>query len=504
MGKRFDEAANKEAQIEARAFKNALQSAADNDSKKTPPGIMARFLNYPEKFLFGASSSSYQYEGGLDTKNKNGKYTNANAQFYHENTLPLAGKAIDFWNRYASDIKDMKQELGINSFRISIAWDRICPAMGEYDTLALTQYATIMRVLKKYTIEPIVVLHHYTIPTWFQDIGGFEKIENIHHFVEYAKKVYEYLHKDVTYWSTFNAIEGYAFKGYQQGDGPPGIKNNMYLTQKVMAHMLEAHVQIYQAIKGKTNGMYTLYKTVNPSIPLPQIGLQKNVVMLDPYHNVYFPTKVASGITSVIGEGAQNKGFFDFFKSGQFRIFTPKPVTLYNKLAPQSIDWIGLNVYSNMHMLRTKPQKETDPNYMTTNLNYRNYPAGIYRGIKLIYDRLAKHNNIPIIITENGIATDDDKVRKQFFRRILYIIRKLIEKGYPIIGYTPWASHDNYEWPTKEQPEALTSRRYGFFFVDFTDSGLPRRLKRGAHYYRDFIEEFFKKSIIFNIDSTKE
>src|SRR5581483_2444996 len=339
--------------------------------------IMSRFLMNPEKFLFGASSSSYQYEGGLDVIDKtSGKYRNANAQFYHDKKLQLAGYAIDFFNRFKSDIKQMKEELGINSFRFSIAWDRVEPQQGHYDQNAINTYWLIIQTLKLYGIEPIVVLHHYTIPTWFEDIGGFEKKENIDHFVRFAATMYTALYKSVTYWSTFNAIEGYAFKGYRADngifDGPPGKieKSGLAITQQVMANMLEAHVRVYQKIKEK-NGLYEKKREQDPDIPNPQIGIQKNIVILDPmrkspYLSDYF-AQLASASVSVIGEGAQNKGFFDFFTTGTFNVFAPKRIYHFNEKAPQSIDWIGLNVYSNMLMRFTTRLEEVNEDKVTAN-----------------------------------------------------------------------------------------------------------------------------------------
>lgn len=512
-GKRFEEQGLKSLDLafagdpkaDAALFKKALVEAARNDAKNPSSQftkkIMSRFLNKPEQFLFGASSSSYQYEGGLDE-------FNANASFYEDKGLRKAGKAIDFWNRYASDIKQMKEELGINCFRISIAWDRVEPLQGQYDTKAIETYVKIIKMLKDFGIEPIIVLHHYTIPRWFEEVGGFEKEENIQHFVTFAEKMCNALHPYVTYWSTFNAIEGYAFKGYVTLDGPPGKKpKSFYKSQLVMANMLNAHTKIYHKIKVIYNLQYG--KPNNA-----QVGIQKNIVILDPQAKASILIRTPSTVTSVIGEGLQNKGFFDYFTTGIFDVNVPE-VNLYgrknvyykNENGPHSIDWIGLNFYSNMEMrFGTKLEETDDDDRKTANINYRDYPEGIYRAIKIIFDRIAKPLNIPIIITENGIATlakeltsqppdYDDLKRTRFFKRVLYIIRKLIEKGYPIIGYTPWASHDNYEWPNEKQPNPFISRRYGFFHVNFniySPDYLKRTLKVGAHYYRDFIKAFFE------------
>jgi len=471
-----------DATISAKKFKLSLDKAAN----KSP--LMSSFKSHPQKFLFGASSSSYQCEGGLDENN-------ASAVFYQSKNLPTAGKAIDFWNKYPQDIKEMKHKLGINSFRLSIAWDRIQPQQNAWDETAIKKYIHIIMTLKKYNIQPIIVLHHYTIPTWFAEIGGFEKKNNIKFFIKFAKKMYSALHQHVTYWSTFNAIEGYAFKGYYTLDGPPGKEKNMQLTQQVMANMLEAHVQVYKSFKK----IYHKFPD-QKNIPHPLIGIQKNIVLLDSPDNANIYVYTATQPIRISGTMLQNKLFFDFFTTNKCRLWIPGWVNINhtNHSAKESIDWIGLNIYSNIHMRFTQRLEETEEDRKTENLNYRDYPEGVYRAVKIIDDKIAKPLNIPIIITENGIATKNDTTgnekRSRFFRRVLYTIRKLIEQGCNIIGYTPWASHDNYEWPSPKQPNPF-DRPYGMFNVDFSKPTLPRTLKKGAYYYRDFLHEFFKQEL---------
>jgi len=151
-----------------------------------------------------------------------------------------------------------------------------------------------------------------------------------------------------------------------------------------------------------------------------------------------------------------------------------------------------------MNMFLTKPQEEKNPEYITENPRYRDYPEGIERAIKVINDAIAYPLNIPIIITENGIATANtpqgEEKRKRFFNRALENIRQLLDKGYPIIGYLPWSSHDSYEWPSAAFPHAFGTRNYGFFHVNFDTSSpdyLKRTLKPGSRGYRDFIRGYY-------------
>lgn len=451
--------------------------------------------NKPKKFLLGVSSSAYQIEGGLDKNN-------ATAAFYQSKGLTTAMDAIDFWNRYKNDIQQMKTELGINSFRLSIAWERVEPEQGKYDENAIDTYIDIMKTLKEYDIEPVVVLHHYTIPTWFARNNGFEKKENINDFVTFAEKMYQALYQYVTYWSTFNAPEAYALKGYAKGDAAPGYVGKWQQVEEVLSNMLEAHVQIYQSIKS-TTGLYNFLRLSDKSIPMPLIGIQKNIVLLDSSHENFLHTCLSpiSAACCTAGNILQSEGFYSFFTTGTFYVNIPFQayVSHTNTLAPQSLDWIGLNFYSNMKMFITKPQTELNEKRKTKNPTYRDYPEGIARAVQEIYSKIAQPLNIPLLITENGIATENnmlgEKKRTKFFYRTLFTITALIEDGYNIIGYLPWSSHDSYEWPTKEFIQAFGGRRYGFFNVNFTKNKksknyLKRTLKQSSHYYRDFIKSY--------------
>jgi len=465
----------------------ALRTAIQNNT-----ALNQDLKNNPHQFLLGASSSSYQIEGGLDDGN-------ATAQFNKQRGLPMAGDAIDFWNRYKTDIPEMKEKLNINSFRLTVEWGRVQPTADTWDEDAIARYVDIMKLLKAHDIEPIIEFNHYTIPLWFAQLKGFEKIENNRDFVKFSEKVYEALHEHVTYWSTFCAIEGYAFKSYYQADNAPG-ERDLQKTMEVMANMLEAHVDVYRAIKA----LYTAKSAINKNIPNPQIGIQKNIVPLDAInktwkHTVNWPV---SKLFTMMGEAAQNKGFFNFFNTGSFYVWLPTKAyvkTKYNPHAKDSLDWIGVNIYSNMYMLWSQRQEETVTDRQTANVNYRDYPEGIYRAVETIHKNIAQPLNVPIIVIENGIATDNTDAgnakRTRFFQRTLFTIRKLLEENYNIIGYTPWAAHDNYEWPSVEQQDPWNSRRYGFFYVDFDKNSkdyLQRTLKTGAYYYRDFLKSFFE------------
>lgn len=460
----------------------------------------------PGDFLFGASLSAYQAEGGIGEEC-------AADRFYKKHGLPGAGNAIDFWNKYEQYIKQLKEN-GLNTLRLSISWPRVEPKQGSYNIEAIKHYQKIIQTCKAHGIEPIVVLHHYTIPSWFEDIGGFTQKDNIQYFVDFATTMYKALADEVRYWSTFNAIEGYAFKAYYTGEC--GETGNLQKTAVVMAHMLESHVQIYKAIKGK-NSLYKQLKQEHPHIPEPQIGIQKNIHQLDPSFKTLKHTCLSpiSRICCEIGNMLQNEGFYGFFNNGRFRIYIPNKVDVFheNPIAPYTLDWIGVNTYSNRYLFITDTAKDDNPLRLTENKNYRFYPEGIYRAVQEISERIAKpvgkkrnknNNPIPIIITENGIATKLDEAgearRRRFYQQALHAITQAIKDGYHIIGYTPWAAYDNFEWHQKNNKTGewikggVGNKRYGLFHVNFDDLTKKPSLKDGARAFTDFVNAFHKMS----------
>jgi len=256
--------------------------------------IVQNNLQMPSEFNFGLSSSAYQSEGGINDEC-------ASTRFYKGQNLATPNKTCNFWHNYEAMIKEMAEQTEIKMFRMEVLWSRIQPdGPGTFDHGAIQHYKKIIQTLKKHDIQPLIVFHHYTIPTWFEDKGGFEQEKNIAYFVNFCSKIYHELHQDVTYWSTFNAVEGYAFKGYWIGDGAPGIKGDMQKTALVIKNMLEAHVQVYQEIKQNYQHYHWCLSKKNIDIPNPQIGIQKNILPLDPANNTRV-LKSGNGIEYVLG-----------------------------------------------------------------------------------------------------------------------------------------------------------------------------------------------------------
>jgi len=475
---------------------------AEQSAQKLRKKIGQNITQTPSEFSFGLSSSAYQFEGGIDGEC-------ASSRFYKKQGCPTPNRACNFWHNYETMIKEMAEQTEIKIFRMEILWSRVqADGPDTFNYEAIQHYKKIVQTLKKYDIQPLIVFHHYTIPTWFEDRGGFEQEKNIAYFVNFCSEIYHALHQDVTFWSTFNAVEGYAFKGYWVGDGAPGIKGDMQKTALVIKNMLEAHVQVYQKIKENYQHYYRHLRKQSTDIPKPQIGIQKNILPLDPASNTWKQKllSVFSRMVCEVGNLLQNEGFYNFFTNGTYRIYIPtKAFVVHSNLdAPKSLDWIGVNTYSNRYMYLGQEVIEQDPEKQTLNPNYRFCPQGIYRAVQEVAQRIAQPiaklknmNSIPIWITENGIPTRysnkyDDKKRTRFFQQALHTITQIVADGYQVKAYIPWSSHDNYEWGAEED---FGTKPYGFFYVDPKNPNGPHPLKEGSRYFCNFVHAFYDKDV---------
>lgn len=420
------------------------------------PKINGVQIDDPQPFLWGAGTSHHQVEGpdGATCQNTWDRWA-----IVQDHVVP-AGRACDHWNQFEKHI-ELLRSMGLNTYRFSIAWSKVMPKPGEINKAAVNHYIKVCQCLKKNNIRPVVGLHHYTEPVWFADMQdkngnkGWESESNIKHFVEFALTMYEALGDHVYMWSTFNSPSGVAAKGWLVGDAPPGIKDDFEKTAIVLRNLLEAHVQVHDAFHKE----YETNKYKNENWKRPRVGILKNIMQLDPWRR----WQPFDRIGCYIGSEIVNRSIYRYFTTGIFKVNVPSKVSIEfpkNPRARQSLDFIGLNYYSHKYMRHNTQEKffnfdrlnepenrATGKEIRTQNPNYVIYPEGIYRAIKEIHTQIAKPLNIPIYVTENGIAAvQAEKDRELFFRRYLYAISKAIDDGYDIRGYITWSLMDNYEW----------------------------------------------------------
>jgi len=426
--------------------------------------IDTRKMSFPKDFIWGVATAAHQVEG----------YNTSNQWYLWESTVDangnpmiarrqLSGMACDHWRKYPQDIGLMK-ELGVKSYRFSVEWSRIEPAEGIFDTLAIRHYRDVCDSLIASGLIPMVTLHHFTNPIWFEKKGAFEKMENVADFVRFTEVVYLALNDRVKWWCTINEPAVYVVGGYFQGNMPPG-KKDPQLAAVVLRNILEAHVQAYWKIKSLPGGNEV------------KVGLVKNMTQMDPYRKWHLGDWVFANLI----DGVFNGTTLNFLKTGKYRFNMPTMAKLTgeNPKAKGSMDFIGLNYYSHYNYkfsfnLDKAFQAKLLPGEVKTDMDYASYPEGFYRAIKTV-----AQFDVPIIITENGVADATDDRRALFISQYLYAVSKAISEGYDIRGYYYWSLMDNFEWSLGYD------MKFGLYSVDWPTQ--TRTLREGAKRYREII-----------------
>ncbi len=405
-------------------------------------------VSFPKGFGWGAATSAFQIEG---TETANGKHIENNwTEAIQEGKAKPIGVACDHWNRYKEDVELIK-EINLTDYRFSISWPKIMTGPDKFDADAMQHYIDLTRESIKKNIDPYIMLFHHTWPEeeWFK--FAFEKEENIKYFVRFATYVFNSLRDELDAknfkrikWMTFNEPVGYCLNGYFRGKYPP-YKKDLKLAGVVIKNMLDAHVAVYHE-----------FKKIDPDA---QIGFAKIIVPIDPYRFYHPIDRLISGLFDYL----QNYCIFSYFTTGKFTWGFPvyARFTAENDNAIGALDFISVNYYHNV-MLRfqcIKPKVfiETVPGRIVWGENKCIYPEGLYRAVVNVNKYLP---NVPIIIGENGIATDNQKWREQYIKQHIWIVSKLIKDGYDVRAYHWWALMDTYSWGKG------TFSPYGFYKVD--------------------------------------
>ncbi|MFA6527581.1 MAG: family 1 glycosylhydrolase [Candidatus Babeliales bacterium] len=413
------------------------------------------------KMLFGVALAEYQNSGATNLPNSNWAHWEKQPGAIENGQT--SGVACDFWHLYKTDINLMK-DLGCNSCRLSIDWSAIEPQEGKFDESAVQHYHDVIDSMLAKGITPMVTLHHFVHPQWFEAMGAFEKQENLKFFVRFCVFVFSKFSSKVHLWCPINESGPLAFQSYIIGHFPPtlgythlGFKFSFGTAGQVLGNLMKAHVLVYNALKQMPNG------------DKAQIGFNHQYLNFEGYNVWDKPIATVFRYTF-------NTVILEFLKTGIFRYdaYGFKATRIIYKDILSCIDFIGLNYYSEV-IIRGGDARCYDHEVMT-DMQYAIYAEGFYAAIK----DLSQFKK-PIYITENGIGDAKDDRRETFIKRYLYAMsRAMHDFNADIKGYYYWSLMDNFEW------EHGRLHKFGLYEVNFDT--LTRTLRPGAA----CIKQFFK------------
>jgi beta-glucosidase len=383
------------------------------------PNNQNKSLPFPEGFLWGASTSAYQIEGGITNdwsvwENSADRTAalqarNLDPKSYH------SGRACDSWLRFEEDFQCL-EALHCNSYRMGVEWARIEPKEGEFDQAVIDHYKEMFRALKARKIKLVLTLWHWTNPVWIAENGGWSSRSTVDFFERFVELCIKEFASFTDFWVVLNEPMIHVGNGYLSGKFPPNHKFDLvgaYLTRKnlILAQKV-AYERIHERVQDAQVGFTTIANFIEPAH-------QHNIIEL---------------IFAKIYHWWWNLAFLQAVK--------------------QSIDYVAFDYYFHDRIVWHPPFR-ANLNEKTTDMGWEIYPAGIYEVIK--YLAVFKK---PLYIFENGLADAADQHRADFIRDHLLQVQRAITDGFDVRGYFHWSLLDNFEWAHGFAP------KFGLYAVD--------------------------------------
>jgi len=392
--------------------------------------MLPRVYQFPPGFLWGASTSSHQVEG-------NNRW-NDWWEYERRGQLPHAsGDACRHYELFERDF-DLARSWGHNAHRFSIEWSRLEPEEGKWDADARDHYRRVFRALAERGLEPVVTLHHFTNPAWFARRGGWSRGDSPRLFARYAEYVAREIGAPVRYWLTINEPTVYVTQGFVTGEWPPCLRGAWTHAVRTMRNLARAHVEAYAALHRSRDGI--------------QVGFAHSAPVIEPCH----PGRRLDRAVASVRDFLLNEAFFRLI-GARSRAGTR---------SQGALDFIGINYYTRNIVRagfglgalvgRQCRSDHHDFGPLST-MGWELYPEGMVATL----ERFSSYG-LPLMITENGIATEDEALRRRFLLQHVAAAGEAIARGVNLVGYLHWSLIDNFEWALGTAP------KFGLAAVDYS------------------------------------
>ena len=410
---------------------------------------MDRFL--PD-FLLGAATAAHQVEG-----NNTNSDCWAMEQMEHTSYAEPSLDAVDHYHRYREDIR-LRADAGLNAYRFSVEWARIEPEEGRFDEAEAAHYLDVIHCCKEHGLEPIVTLHHFSSPKWLIKKGGWEAESTIDDFARYTRYIIGKLGNELHYICTINEanmgiqvaaiarrymqqMQAQAAKA-QTSDGTVQVGINL---EKMMAGQKAAAEENLKVFGVEKVENFTSMRTPEGDNIVCRAHEAARTVIKE------FCPDIKIGLSLSLHDiqpvtGGEEKALSEW--GDEFTHYLPYI---------QNDDFLGVQNYTRSLMGPDGSLPAPDGAELTQ-MNYEFYPEALEHVIR----KVAEDFKGDLIVTENGIATADDKRRIAFIEQALSGVQNCIRDGLPVKGYFHWSLLDNFEW------QKGYSMTFGLIAVDRT------------------------------------
>ena len=405
------------------------------------PANAAEGSIFPKGFAWGAATAAHQVEGN-----------NINSDLWVlEHLKPSmfaepSGDACDHYHRYAEDIK-LLAGLGLNTYRFGIEWSRIEPEEGCFSTAELEHYRRMLGACHEHNLKAMVTFSHFTVPRWFAAMGGWEEPRSTDLFVRFAERAARHLGDQIDFATTFNepdvpSLISWMNMDMHLVDTAPMMKKAAQAIgsdrfgsflfgdrDKLAQHMIAAHHKGRDAMKGGP-GRYP-------------VGV-----------NLAISDDQAVGPNS--GRDRKRKEVYGAWLE-----------------AASKSDFVGVQTYTRARVGKDK-DLAPEPGVELTQTGWEFWPEALEQTIRYA----AAQAKVPVYVTENGIATDDDTRRVEYIQRALKGVENCLHDKVDVRGYIHWSLLDNFEWVSGFKPK--------FGLVAVNRETQERTVKPSARYLGEF------------------
>jgi beta-glucosidase len=372
---------------------------------------------FPATFLWGAATAAHQIEGNNTNSDRWTVETQPNSRMKEP-----SGDACDSLHRWAEDL-DLVAAMGLNAYRFSIEWARIEPAPGMVSRAMLDHYRRIIEGCFERAITPVVTLHHFTLPKWVARLGGWSSEDSPSLFARYVAAVRPIL-DGVEWVCTINEPNMVALvTAVIKGQGAVTF-DSVEPDATVTAQLIEAH----QAARAELVGL----------------------------------TGVKTGWT-VANQDAQAADADSTARAAAWRW---QREDQYLTVSAED-DFIGVQAYSRQ-IIGPSGWVAPGPETRRTLMDWEFYPDALEHAVRHTAELLPR---VPILVTENGIATGNDEDRIEYTQDALVGLLRAMSEGVDVRGYLHWSLLDNYEWGSFTPTFGLVRVDHGTFARTLKPSG---------------------------------
>ena len=447
-------------------------------------------MPFPKEFHFGVCSAAYQVEGAIHEGDKLPSiwdvYSHTPGKIKNGENGDIA---IDFYHRYKEDIV-LAKELGVDTFRFSLAWTRLVKQDGSTNEAGVKFYRQVLEEIHRQGLRPVITLYHWDLPQYLEDRGGWKERSIIDDFLTYVRVAKENFLDLCQDYLTFNEPQCFLYLGYQNLGHAPG---KVYTVEEMMraAHNVlmchfkaqrlleEGHPEVHVGFVNTMNGVIpeddsvALWEEIKKHFFAPPKTAQDfytQSIYMDPLYLHHYPKEVEEYMEE---HHILQPGDLDLIRNG-------KEDTVYLNLYTANHCYVDKK---GLYHSERRPTKENQ-GFLEWLIKE---PKTLYYTPKLIQERY----HLPIVISENGDAVEDtltpdghihDPRRSEYLLSYLGEMEKAIQDGVDIRGYFYWSLCDNFEWAEGFGP------RFGLVYIDYKN-GLKRIKKDSFTSYQTFIKE---------------